>query len=358
MSTRPRARLSERSRSIRILRGSAVALVFGIFVISLMSLFFTLLSNDISFDGTLVRVHTPTTPVDASYVNTSQASPSGATVSITVERYLAAEHEIEVNVALACPDSWKAKLVELGPHRSRTKVFSGDAFLSSFVGATFGVTFSDRYSRGASRTAPIVVGKAQPGSYSTFEDFCRSRPATVRLPVWGHAPSYPNDAYGIDAFVWISLPPGLALDNGMGGITLLPDFNLAIAAGPGLAGRELAVTTNRRNDSSNFRTFGVILHRPLFDRIYIMAIAFVPMIFGVALLDRFFLVQSPSSGLTNDSLLGAAAAILAVLPLRAVLVPTEITALTTVDFLLGAGLALIVLTLTAKHAAAAWLPDE
>jgi hypothetical protein len=78
--------------------------------------------------------------------------------------------------------------------------------------------------------------------------------------------------------------------------------------------------------------------RPTTTRLFVLSLALIPLLLIALLILRWL---SEGSARSTDGLVGVAAIMLAILPIRLVLVPSEITSLTLVDFILGAEMALL-----------------
>ncbi len=197
---------------------------------------------------------------------------------------------------------------------------------------------------------------------------CSSFSAPIELPVATRAQSYPSDWYWLrGALIEVEVPPPLGLATPgaepRGETTRLPltDADVFVATGVGMAGKTATFhggLWRSRNfyPSSNSAEwlpyFGVEINR---DRATIMlsyAVALMPLAFGVILFHLSFL--SGARRLSPSFSLEVAAAMLAVLPLRQVLVPAEISGLTMVDFLLGVELSVIVGLAVVRYGALLW----
>jgi hypothetical protein len=88
--------------------------------------------------------------------------------------------------------------------------------------------------------------------------------------------------------------------------------------------------------------FALGIDRSEATRVFVYAMAAIPIVLGAFLFHVLFLGKTLSGEPVHHLLLNVAAAMLAVLPLRQVLVPQEITGLTRIDLVLGLGLVLII----------------
>jgi hypothetical protein len=169
------------------------------------------------------------------------------------------------------------------------------------------------------------------------------------VPLDGMLVQYPSDWYWLNALVYIELPkPFILSADGLGGAFYLP-LEIRVAYSPGLEGKELIAVHQAANASPEIQTLEVRIKRDRATRFFTYALALVPLALGV-LLGHLLFLHPESAGLkTNEVLMGAAVILLAVLPLRPVLVPAEIPVLTRVDILLGYSIVLIVSLVFIKY---------
>ena len=111
---------------------------------------------------------------------------------------------------------------------------------------------------------------------------------------------------------------------------------------PSLAGFSLAVGTQAASFHAHEgqTVLTIRLARPASTKLYVFVLAVLPLIFALLLLIVF--VRRPAgAAIRGEVIAGIAATLLAVLPIRLVLVPSELTGLTLVDYLLGLEMALL-----------------
>jgi hypothetical protein len=121
-----------------------------------------------------------------------------------------------------------------------------------------------------------------------------------------------------------------------------------IGLGVGMNGRRLIVLqeASRENPYSDDISFEIVRDRK--TKFYIYAMACVPIIFSAILVHWFFRPDKKES--VRSSIFEALASTLAVLPLRVVLVPAEISGLTRVDLILGFAIALTLALFVMRYA--------
>jgi hypothetical protein len=168
--------------------------------------------------------------------------------------------------------------------------------------------------------------------------FPRSLSDDVELPLLATPASYPGDIYGLDVLASARLP--LLFDYGPNSGNLLP-LELLGGTDPSLADQDVAVyPLNLKGGTGAFLIAG--FKRPLLTQLYVVGLALIPMLF-VFITWSLFVRHRPRHAPPNaDFLTGLAASILALLPLRAALVPQDLAplAITRIDLILGLELAL------------------
>jgi hypothetical protein len=83
----------------------------------------------------------------------------------------------------------------------------------------------------------------------------------------------------------------------------------------------------------------VAVARPARTELYVVAVALIPLVFALLLLAVF--LRRPRKDAGPEGIVGVAAVLLAILPIRLVLVPSEISGLTLVDYGLGVEMAIL-----------------
>jgi hypothetical protein len=119
----------------------------------------------------------------------------------------------------------------------------------------------------------------------------------------------------------------------------------------GMAGRELVVEQQQESGVPYYVKTEFEIVRKGSVKWYIYAMASVPLVFAVIILNAFFVVEGTGKDdKTRLPIFEALAVTLAVLPLRLVLVPPEILELTRVDLILGFAITFTLFLLSAKYA--------
>jgi hypothetical protein len=191
-----------------------------------------------------------------------------------------------------------------------------------------------------------------------LEDFT----TLVRLPVQGDINRYPEDWYRTSCFAEIVLPDGLYYDpdaSEEGGALTLP-LNLSLSAAPDtdsiihyqVVERNDPVEGHRSTEAPD-QEFSLLIRRDRLSRAFVWTMALTPLLlFLIAISHHRNPRTAPS--LANPFSLELAAALLAILPLRQVLVPPEVRGLTTVDFLLGTELAAFIALVVWQNGISLW----
>jgi hypothetical protein len=159
----------------------------------------------------------------------------------------------------------------------------------------------------------------------------------LTLDLAGDPADYPDDQYVLTAIVSISLPPGLN-DLAQGRQTFSPP--LAAVASAGLP------FTIQRNDFEQNGMLTVQIYRPLSTKLLVWLVALAPLL----LLAAGLIARGQRPAALDFA---TAAALLAILPLRQVLVPPDVGGFTRVDALLAAELVTFIAVAALAHLYAA-----
>ena len=167
------------------------------------------------------------------------------------------------------------------------------------------------------------------------------------LPVAAAPRRYPFDWYALrgnlDLLIedaWVRMKP-IAL-----GESANPAFETEVFVNPSVAPFEVKVSTARvmskvREEDHDAERLNIRLVRSTATKWYIGVVAFIPLILGSLLcLVLFRRSRTKDANIGPEALAGVAAVLLAILPIRLVLVPASVTELTLVDYWLGFEMAL------------------
>jgi|GEM_PF-5897352 len=186
--------------------------------------------------------------------------------------------------------------------------------------------------------------------------------AAVILPLDGHPADFPQDRYDAHLTITMQLPAPLILVPTLGenrGSYFLP-FQTEVA-GRSLPDRQVRVTR-----SSNWQVaywsedMDLVVERPRATVAYAYLMACLPIVFGMLFVVAFLFDSRSREQSLPTQLAGLVAPMLAVLPVRAVLVPPEIPGLTRIDMLLGLALALMTAAAIVRYVGEAtwWRADH
>ena len=157
----------------------------------------------------------------------------------------------------------------------------------------------------------------------------------VSIPIDGDSRRYPLDVYRT------TIPLSIATTSQ----ALYQALTIQVRADPGVGGFDWSFakptpaytfTPNRRRAVSISQPLAVKAARPTVTRLFVLCLVLVP-----AILIGLAAPVLRKKARTVEGLFGAASIMLAILPIRTVLVPGEIGSLTLVDFVLGTEMALL-----------------
>lgn len=114
---------------------------------------------------------------------------------------------------------------------------------------------------------------------------------------------------------------------------------VTVYAEPSLSQFHLQANLARSNRVVDQFLLTIKLARKTAIKLYVLFIALIPLIFGVLLM--VMLVQRRSEPVGAEGIAAVAAVLLAILPIRLVLVPAEVHTLTVVDYVLGLEMAIL-----------------
>lgn len=166
-----------------------------------------------------------------------------------------------------------------------------------------------------------------------------------KLPLAGSEASYPLDRFSGHAELKLALEEdgptsAQAFWCAHGPIVCTKEFTTtlptvgAFIRGPGIAPYKISATMRGGR-------FQISLARPLATQGFVLAVALIPLLLACVLALVLFGGRTRSGGVGADSVTGIVAVLLAILPIRLVLVPAEVSELTLVDYLLGFEMAVL-----------------
>lgn len=177
----------------------------------------------------------------------------------------------------------------------------------------------------------------------------------IDMPLTGFPNLYPQDYYFFDTYLIFSWPNGIIRQvNGKDPTGADADHYVI---DPGNVGESQNVAIKPLVDAKNKPVegqFHVSLKRKTISQIYIYSVAMIPLMFALLFLHLLFFSRHFQHKIFEEFTEALIVAILAVLPLRVVLVPSQLEELTRVDLVLGMGLVLIVAVAMGKYASEVW----
>jgi hypothetical protein len=250
---------------------------------------------------------------------------SERTLVMTLRAYLGrvAERLIDVRTGKTIPDIAKSDFAQ-----SNLTVVIGTRLVAS--GTTF--TASDSVQK---ITIPLVDS-------DFFGNPLEGKPqATFNIPLLWNPEEFPNDIVYTAMAVDVLLPAGITAlggQTGVDGSTSLPaQMAINMTVGNQLGGQVIHVAW------SNQLSY-ILIRRDTMSILFIYSVALVPLLL-FALLAHLIVVTRKEPTTATDLIswiIAVAATSLTVLPLRAVLVPANISSMTRLDFLLGLELLLLI----------------
>jgi hypothetical protein len=156
----------------------------------------------------------------------------------------------------------------------------------------------------------------------------------LTLPLSSTQPSYPFDWYATSADIYPGFGGVVTYRSNLG-YTPVPQFQFVVAQDPDVGPFHLAAGVD-----AGFLTLR--LSRDTTTRWYVLVVALIPLVLAALLVVVLF-SRRPSTRdqLGPEAIIGVAAALLAVLPIRLVLVPADLPGLTLLDYWLGFVMAML-----------------
>jgi hypothetical protein len=199
------------------------------------------------------------------------------------------------------------------------------------------------------QTGELIVGEdiiELPLDHLSTEDF--TQPLQVRT--YSNPGRYPSDWYRLAiGEVVIALPEDESLRHN--DLPFLP-VAVQLKAAPSMEGKSIEFTIEHPTMTNNFaevrsddiEDVQIVVKRESTTRFFVWAMALAPvlLIFAAGTQVAISIRHRDHIEPQNVLPLGLGVAVLAILPLRQVLVPSDVQGLTTVDFLLGTELALLI----------------
>jgi hypothetical protein len=207
--------------------------------------------------------------------------------------------------------------------------------------------------RGTSATGPLDNFTTQKTltltrlfSQSGFGDRYNTITIPLSIPVGGDDAIYPQDSYSFNTQISFA-----SLDLMTAGGSFVP---VKFGFTPGLISGQMNATSSSSSPLPFSVHLNVKLSRRIVDIVYIYMISLIPLAFALLFLHLLFVNENYRELDLQGFIPALVAAILAILPLRAILVPASIGKLTRVDIVLGIGLVAIVSGALVKYTFEVW----
>jgi hypothetical protein len=225
---------------------------------------------------------------------------------------------LTANLSICMSQGVARQIARQGPHTA-----SGVPLLTI---AGFGSTFT-------ARLEPIALSQLSALTYSSLEPI-----GSVTVPLEGYPRRYPLDQYeatiasSVTGTCLFTPTIDVLADPGVG------NFDWSAAQPSTSTGSAVAETKGQQAVCSGASyPVAIAAHRPATTRLFVLALIAIPLLLIVLLSLRL----SEGTPRSIDGLVGVTAIMLAILPIRTVLVPGDITSLTLVDFALATEMALL-----------------
>jgi hypothetical protein len=273
-----------------------------------------------------------------------EATVPTAVVSFQIQRQVWQENKAIVAVTLTIPDEIK-KQFWIGGFDGH--YLTTDEVLKSHADSVISINLLDEYE--TSSSAQIAVPLKEVFALERNGIANDGYTVITELPLFGQQNPYPNDWNLYGALVSLSLPTGISIFDRKSGWSNLP-LRTEVGLGIGMPGRALVVFQNSESGVPYYVKTEFEIVRSTAVKWYTYAMATVPIGFVIILLHSFFANAGKSKGdNARSSIFETLAVVLAVLPLRLVLVPSEITELTRVDLILGCAITFTFLLFVVKY---------
>jgi hypothetical protein len=250
--------------------------------------------------------------------------------------------QLEIELNSVNPTSGTASLdVALDAQATILAGYTPDAWATKYQGQTGEITVGDN-------TIEIPLDRL------STEDFTQS----VQLRMYANPSRYPNDWYRLAVGeVLITLPQDSYYWHNE--LPFIP-VSVHMRAAPSMEGKSIEFTIEQPSMTNNFAELRsddiddvqIVVQRESTAKSFVWAMALAPalLILAAGWQLASSIRHSGNSVPQNVLPLELGIAVLAILPLRQVLVPSDIQGLTTVDFLLGTQLAVLIAFVAAQYA--------
>jgi hypothetical protein len=187
-------------------------------------------------------------------------------------------------------------------------------------------------------TASAISGAADPGLGMRLP----TRVGAFTLRLIGRPRRYPLDQYSLDTELWLRLPRGTVMrrHKAADDESFIP-LHIRLRVEPSARDFVWRYDSSGAGKASEAGRLAIIAQRPTKVKLFVFALILMPIVLFLAVLA---VVPMPDSddGSAAAILLGVAAFLLAVLPIRQFVVPPDVSTLTNIDLALGTQMATMV----------------
>ena len=269
----------------------------------------------------------------------SDRSPQRALITLVVRSLSTRARTLAVDVSLCLPPALQERLVA---GRNLRRIVSTDPgggahVLARYAGATVHVDWTAGDSSKGKSTLRRLVGRRSDLSPTIRLD-------RLQLPVTAAPLQYPFDWYALYGDLSVTMSDGVGLRARARprvpvGLQRRLPAQVEILGDPNLGPFDLSASVGPSN-ADTLRKVAIRLERADGTRLYVLVLASIPFVLALLLLVTTRHPNAPHH-VAPEVLTGLAAALLAVLPIRLVLVPPDFPDLTLVDHWLGFQMSLL-----------------
>ena len=262
---------------------------------------------------------------------------SGVELDLTIQSLNIAQAAAEVDMTLCVGDQVLRNLsVNATGVRPLANGLVPSPASAGFLRSSFRVSYYGATPQ-AYMTRSVTVGSILGQKDPTGEIRNPVDLGVVTVPLYGNVISYPFDSYSASGDWQVFPPPGTAISNSEG-IRLSWTPSVAVTATPDSENLAWRVSSPQSAD------YVIEASRIPFVKFFVCLIAGLPLLLFAGLLALVWsLADDPERRrFPAELLVGVGAFLLAIIPVRTVLVPADISQITLTDYLLGAEMAVMV----------------
>ncbi len=259
---------------------------------------------------------------------------NGVELTVAMRDLDSAQETADADLSLCIGDQVLRNLTVVGSGaRPLSHGISASGLSPSFLQSTFRVSYlGSTPETSLTRTVTIqsILEQSDPSGGRGPVDL-----GVVSIPIFGNAISYPLDSYSATGLWDVSLPVNM-------------EDVTSNSIGVGWTGpTNVVATPNAGNIAWRFAggpDFTIQANRVLAVKVFVLLISILPLLlfFGLLALLRQFMSEPNRDRFPVELVVGVGAFLLAIIPTRAVLVPSDISQTTVVDYILGTEMAVMV----------------